>query len=210
MGATLAELTAEIREINVAHGFRPAEGGPGGNTWGDYISLLHTEPAEATEVYRDHKLADVTRITCGAHAATGIPCKQHGPPKPEGVGSELADTVIRLLDMGDVFGYPAFEMDLELADISPFNPVAVAMRGGLVSFGDWVTLIHRRIALLGGCPVTTHARAYQSGLLLRELVAMAAHYGFDLPAEVARKIAYNRTRPYQHGGRTLVDQPGSA
>jgi hypothetical protein len=27
----------------------------------------------------------------------------------------------------------------------------------------------------------------------------------DLTAEYTRKIAYNRTRPYQHGGRTLSE-----
>jgi NTP pyrophosphatase (non-canonical NTP hydrolase) len=53
-------------------------------------------------------------------------------PKPEGVGSELADVLIRLLDMADVFG-------------------------------------------------------------------------LDLTFEYERKVAYNRTRAHQHGGRTLSE-----
>lgn len=60
-----------------------------------------------------------------------------GLPKPEGVGSELADTLIRLLDTADVFG-------------------------------------------------------------------------IDLGFEYERKVAYNRTRSFQHGGRTLTDVPASA
>jgi hypothetical protein len=38
------------------------------------------------------------------------------------------------------------------------------------------------------------------------LVTIARTYGIDLEAEYVRKMAYNRTRPYQHGGRTLAGE----
>lgn len=117
---TLSEMTAEVREVNTEKGWRT-----GSTTFGEYIALLHSEASEALEAYRDYRLDDGTQY-CGAGEN----------PKPEGVGSELADVFIRVLDMCDV-------------------------------------------------------------------------YGIDLQAEYDRKMAYARTRPYQHGGRTLSDAEGT-
>lgn len=113
----LLHMTDELREINISKGFRAPEGGPGQNTFGDYIALLHSEVSEALEAYRSWKLADATEPG----------------GKPEGVGSELADVLIRLIDTADVFG-------------------------------------------------------------------------IDLAQEYHRKVAYNRTRSYQHGGRMLSSE----
>jgi len=111
---TIAQMTAEVREVNTEKGWRQ-----GSNTFGDYIALLHSELSEALEAYRDHRLEDATEVCFGNHV-----------PKPEGVGSEFADVLIRLVDVCDI-------------------------------------------------------------------------YGIDLDAEYERKIAFNRTRSFQHGGRTL-------
>lgn len=131
-------MTAEVREVNTALGWRTGE-----NTFGDYIALLHSELSEALEAYRDYRLEDATNPPQPIYRNEEIPKIRHDdvyrtkrvlvghhPAKPEGVGSEMADVLIRLLDTCDV-------------------------------------------------------------------------YGIDLAAEFQRKIAYNRTRPYQHGGRTL-------
>lgn len=113
----LDDLTAEIRETNIRNGWYEGE-----RTFGDDIALLHSEASEALDAFREHGFADATDFN------------QYGDtirvPKPEGVGSELADVFIRLLDTCD-----------------------------------------RR--------------------------------GVDLLAETRRKMAYNRTRGYRHGGKRL-------
>lgn len=113
---TLEEMTAEVRGVNEQNGWFNSE-----RTFGDDIALLTTEVGETYDAFRQWGLADATGANGGDQSAI---------PKPEGVGSELADIFIRLLDTCD--------------------------------------------------------RA-----------------GIDLRAEYVRKIAYNRTRGYHHGGKTL-------
>lgn len=206
MSKTLAEMTAETRAVNIEKGWRPAEGGPGLNTWGDYIALLHSEVSEALEAYRDHRLADATALIKAGDmpAMDRIAAEHQHPPKPEGVGAELADVLIRLIDMADVFGVELPDMDMELGDVSPADMPMWAR-----TFGDDMAWLHQTIAA-----VPHHAGLVMSGppfaavpLVLRTLVAVAGRYGIDLDAEYERKQNHNRTRSFQHGGRTLADGP---
>lgn len=183
-GKSLADMTAEIRAINVDKGWRPAEGGPGSNTFGDYIALLHSEISEALEAYRDWKLDDAT----GRNTAK--------PDKPEGVGSEFADILIRLLDMCDIFRITVFDMNAELADVASLGTGAVADMAGLRTFGDWMEWLH-------GAATDLRRGHIEAPQMLRSLVTAAEQFGIDLTAEYERKVAYNRGREFQHGGRTL-------
>lgn len=193
MGKTLAEMTAEIREVNIEKGWRPAGGGPGANTFGDYVALLHSEVSEALEAYRDHRLVDATRYGSAVHES------QYARIKPEGVGSELADMLIRLLDMCDALGIVVFDMDMELDDVA-----GSAYGDHLQGFGENLAWLHEEISDMWAMR-SWKTRGNFPPQVLRALVAVARKFGIDLTAEYERKVAYNRTRAFQHGGRTLAD-----
>lgn len=94
----LGAMEKEVYDCNVANGwFDDAR------TFGDDIALLHSEVSEMFEAYRDHQMADATAEAI--ESITGEPAKL---PKPEGVGSEAADILIRLFDT-------AFRHDIDLA-----------------------------------------------------------------------------------------------
>lgn len=203
MALTVAAMTAEIRENNIAKGWRSAAGGPGGNTLGDYIALLHTEVAEAVEAYRDHRLADATGPDTPVYATDedsmgNYPQQGWQPGKPEGVGSEFADILIRLLDTSDVFSFEVSDPDFELGDIADLYPM-LSDPGlpELVTFADDMAWLHRRIDQVWTDATIAPAWA------LRALVTVARKYGIDMDREYARKIAYNRSRAFRHGGRAL-------
>ena len=125
---TIPQMQAETVEVETLLGWK----GPDVplNSFGESMSLLHSEVSEAFEAYRNWHIKDATAIVEDSFAAVGAPIAVGTLPKPEGVGSEFADILIRLLSSCD-------------------------------------------------------------------------QYGIDLQAEYDRKMLYNRTRSYRHGGKAL-------
>jgi NTP pyrophosphatase (non-canonical NTP hydrolase) len=70
-------------------------------TFGDLIALIHTELSEAFEEYREGHLIDEVYYS------------EQKPDKPEGVGVELADAVIRIMDLAGYFGIDLATLILE-------------------------------------------------------------------------------------------------
>ncbi len=184
----LSELQKEAHAIAVAHGWWDIE-----RTFGDLIALVHSELSEALEAYREYGLEGWSSLTMPYHPRT--------PKKPEGVASELADVVIRVVDM----------TEYERVDLT--STIASQLEGvsegdmSRVSFGDWIAICHVAFShafemreyenpaeetwdehLADGCHI---------------VFRMAAHYGIDLDAAIEAKMEYNRTRPYRHGGKAL-------
>jgi hypothetical protein len=197
MAKTIGQMMNEVRECNIAKGWRPADGGPGENTFGDYIALLHSEIGEATDAYRKHRLADATQLQSDLVRKGGeydflVAGKDYQLPKPEGVGAELADVLIRLLSTAD-----AWEM-LNVRDLQLDTVPDVAPERPFVSFGDRMAWLHEKVAAMRNGVVLTAWAA------LRALLTVTRGIGIDLDAEYKRKMAHNWTRPTHHGG-TMAD-----
>jgi NTP pyrophosphatase (non-canonical NTP hydrolase) len=84
MAKSLAEMTKEVYEWCISKGWEPDPE----RQFGTECALLHTEISEAFEAYRTWGFDDMTP-----------PQHLYSPEfaKPEGVGSEFADLLIRLL-----------------------------------------------------------------------------------------------------------------
>lgn len=103
------KLTDEVRRLCTEKGWRTeASGAREGHEFGAYVALLHSEASEALEAYRDkcwsetcETTTDQLRVLTKHHPQCSG--KPHDHPKPVGVGPELADAFIRILDMADIW-----------------------------------------------------------------------------------------------------------
>lgn len=162
--------------------------------FGEAMALLHTEVAESSDAWRRWGTADATGQMDLAVLSGTKDIKQ---AKPEGVGSEFADILIRLLDDDEQFG-----IGLDLL-VPEFHGAFGINESFLVNMNTLHTFIVQA-SLLFDDEMPEFSDVSWQGYLTRTLtflVQLSEHYGIDLMAEYTRKMAYNRTRAYRHGDK---------
>jgi hypothetical protein len=181
---TIKELEAEVEKYCRDMGWYEQE-----VPFAVAMALLHEEAAEAGHAWRDHGLADVT-----GHQDLAVlgGTKDVAQAKPEGVGSEFADILIRMLD--DSVRY---HFDLE-GSLEPDPEIFALDDEFLVN----INALHGLIAQITFATDTCYEDAEGAFAgVLSFLRQMCGRYGIDLMAEYEKKMAYNRTREHRHGGR---------
>ena len=195
------EFAREVHQNAVEHGWwdEPL-------TFGDIVSLCHSEISEALEEFRAGRPL-VYFVETNGFVVTAMDERQG--EKPEGIAVELTDGVLRILDWMVLEGIqPEEAMDraraaretwAQLGDDLPEH----LCKGGM---GDLAAELHLYISMAyrnwlngtGKGPIAT-----RMALVILRIQEWAEEAGVDLEQVLREKFAYNKTRPYRHGGKAL-------
>lgn len=186
------DMAKDIHENSVQHGWWNEP-----RTFGEVIALCHSELSEALEEYRDHKpniyyicKSHDTRALCpdqydGCQCGENAGCNIR---KPEGVATELADCVIRILDY---YGSSEADVDNEINKFKRFNYVAE-------NFGAFISDCHKSLSYSYAFEDTNHL-----ALCVCKIYAWAEINSVDMDEVIRIKHEFNKTRSYKHGNKVM-------
>ena len=207
------EFAKEVHQNAVEHGWWDEE-----RSFGEIIALCHSELSEALEEFR----AGRPMVYCICRASDGCPCDRDGcgdwdagsgtcemgamDDKPEGIAVELADCIIRILDlMGKEGISPEDYLKKDIVDnaMLAFDMPSTICKGNL---GDMVAELHLYLSLayrnwLNGAGY--YSIVTRMALAIWRIQEWAQEVGVDMETILRTKHEYNKTRPYRHGGKAL-------
>jgi hypothetical protein len=95
-------LIAEINNIATDKGWRENEAGKdqSGAWFAAYIALVHSEVTAALEAHREGIWSDTKEVSMARYGGS----ESDTADRPVGVGPKLADAIVRILDMVDIWG----------------------------------------------------------------------------------------------------------
>jgi len=182
----LNDLVTESYKIAMEHGWHDEE-----RSLAALTLLMQSEVAEILEEYRKHK--GLTEVWYEVHhEADGCHYTTIGAPgdKPCGIPVELADLVIRIADYCG-----KYNIDLETYVKNGPQPLTEA------DFEEWLARINYALSKAWSDHVL--GMAFWMAVAVTYSFQMAEVVGIDLWAVIDEKTAFNRTRPYRHGGKKI-------
>lgn len=211
----MTDFSQEVHQNAVEHGWWDEK-----RSFGDIISLCHSELSEALEEFRAGRpnlyfpcnaggLCVDDRddnVDCGSRvrkASDPVAFCSARSKKPEGIAVELADCIIRVLDW---FGKEELDADTLVAEAKKAVVCDVPGRIYASTLGDRIARWHLLLSLAYSCwcrASAQYAAALRMALCVAEIEAWAVREGVDMEAILEQKHAYNKTRPYRHGGKIL-------
>ena len=115
------DIVKEVHENAFNHGWWDQ-----GRSFGELIALCHSELSEALEEYRKGKRPEEQYYHYMSSDLSEPIITNH---KPEGIPSELADTVIRIMDM---CGYYGIDLEAAIKEKMEYNKTRPYKHGGKV------------------------------------------------------------------------------
>jgi hypothetical protein len=192
---------------------------------GSLLLLIHTEIGEAWECFQNASIPwewqtsettpteELRTFTNEQRFATPVLGFRLGlslcPKKgmPEGMIVELADVVVRVCDLAGALDatQPSQWMDSYYFDDVELSQLTSELTStDQEAFNTMRSIVDQAVESMRiGVNGNTNVLLGELGVLLAECQRMAAYHGLDLTEAVRVKMAFNRTRPYRHGGKTL-------
>jgi NTP pyrophosphatase (non-canonical NTP hydrolase) len=164
-------LQAEIRRWAIEKGWLDPEAEP--RPIGELLMLVVTEVAESVE----------------AHRAGNPPCERAGMEHLTHMAEELADVIIRLVQMADEH---RIEISMPLHYTKTLPRSVLRLHWGIVSGAMWLS---RTVS----DNMDARRRREALAALLLTVEDTATQCGIDLAEAVRLKMAFNWTREHKHG-----------